>query len=141
MGDEEFLSAITMCRILPGANQVNLAVFAGTKMRGIPGAIAAAFGLTLVPVLIVMALAYGYFKFHNIPALHGILHGATAAAVALTVAMAIKTGRKCLGGFVPLLLFLGTFGVNGVLHWPLIGTLAIFAPLSLIWAWPRPKKP
>ena len=28
---EEFLSAITMCRILPGANQVNLAVFVGAK--------------------------------------------------------------------------------------------------------------
>ena len=30
---------MTMCRILPGANQVNMAVFAGTKMRGIPGAV------------------------------------------------------------------------------------------------------
>ena len=36
MGEEEFLSAMTMCRILPGANQVNMAVFAGTKMRGSP---------------------------------------------------------------------------------------------------------
>ena len=26
MGEEEFLSAMTMCRILPGANQVNMAV-------------------------------------------------------------------------------------------------------------------
>ena len=38
MGEEEFLSAMTMCRILPGANQVNMAVFVGTKMAGIPGA-------------------------------------------------------------------------------------------------------
>ena len=31
MAEEEFLSAITMCRILPGANQVNLAVFVGAS--------------------------------------------------------------------------------------------------------------
>ena len=29
MEDEEFLSAVTMCRILPGAHQVNRAVFVG----------------------------------------------------------------------------------------------------------------
>ena len=37
LGEEEFLSAMTMCRIMPGANQVNLAVFVGTKMRGVAG--------------------------------------------------------------------------------------------------------
>ncbi len=35
MHEEEFLSAATMCRILPGANQVNMAVFIGTKFHGI----------------------------------------------------------------------------------------------------------
>src|SRR6201990_399144 len=49
MGDAEFLSAMTMCRILPGANQVNMAVFAGTKMRGMPGAAAAVVGLCPMP--------------------------------------------------------------------------------------------
>ena len=36
MTEEEFLSAMTMCRIVPGANQVNLAVFVGTKLKGRP---------------------------------------------------------------------------------------------------------
>src|SRR5262245_66468225 len=44
MAEEEFLSAITMCRILPGANQVNLAVFVGAKFRGGGGAIGAVGG-------------------------------------------------------------------------------------------------
>ena len=140
MSDEEFLSALTMCRILPGANQVNLAVFVGTKFRGIPGAIAAAIGLTLVPVLIILALGYAYFQFHHLPALQNILKGAAAAAVALTLSMALKTGRKCLAGIVPFLLFLATFGMNGILRWPLLSVLAIVAPLSLIWAWPKERK-
>jgi chromate transporter len=119
MEEEEFLSAITMCRILPGANQVNLAVFVGAKFRGVAGAIAAVFGLALIPVIIILGLGYAYFQFHQVPALQSVLRGAAAAAVALTLAMAIKTGRKCLRGLVPVLLFAAIFLMNGILHWPL----------------------
>jgi chromate transporter len=44
MDDAEFLSAMTMCRIMPGANQVNMAVFVGSKMRGLAGVGAALVG-------------------------------------------------------------------------------------------------
>ena len=141
MAEEEFLSAITMCRILPGANQVNLAVFVGAKFRGVPGAIAAVAGLSFVPVLIILGLGYAYFQFHQVPALQSVLRGAAAAAVALTLAMAIKTGRKCLTGMVPLLLFAAIFVMNGLLRWHLLPCLALLAPLSLVWGWPKPKKP
>jgi chromate transporter len=137
MGEEEFLSAMTMCRILPGANQVNMAVFTGTKMGGIPGAAAALFGLCFVPVFFILVMAYLYFRFKEVPSLKHILHGASAAAVALTLAMVIKTGQKCLKGLVPILLFLGTFVLSGLMRRPLLETLAMLAPLSLLWAWPR----
>jgi chromate transporter len=137
LGEEEFLSAMTMCRIVPGANQVNLAVFVGTKMKGISGAIAALIGLCLVPVTIVLTLGFVYFTFKEVPAVKGALHGASAAAVALTVAMVIQTGKKCLTSVMPIVFFLASFVLNGVMRWPLLETLAILAPLSLIWAWPR----
>ncbi|HEX3545033.1 MAG TPA: chromate transporter [Mycobacterium sp.] len=139
MGEAEFLSAMTMCRILPGANQVNMAVFAGSKMRGLPGAAAALFGLCLMPVVLIMAAGFFYFRFKEIPAVKGVLHGASAAAVALTLAMVIQTGRKCLTGLVPVLLFAAAFALNGLLRWPLPVVLAILAPISLIWAWPRER--
>jgi chromate transporter len=140
MSDEEFLSAMTMCRILPGANQVNMAVFAGTKMRGIPGAGAALFGLCLMPVFLILVAGYAYFRFKEVPAMKSVLHGASAAAVALTLTMAIKTGQKCLKGLWPIGLFLGAFVLNGVLRLPLLEVLAVLAPLSLLWAWPRKQK-
>ena len=71
MGEKEFLSAMTMCRILPGANQVNMAVFTGTKMRAIPGAVAAIFGLCFMPLVIVLVLAFLYFTFKEVPAVKG----------------------------------------------------------------------
>jgi chromate transporter len=139
MGEEEFLSAMTMCRILPGANQVNMAVFVGSKMRAGPGAVAAVVGLCVMPLVFVLVMAYLYFRFKEVPAVKGVLHGASAAAVALTVAMVIKTGQKCLTGVVPVALFAAAFVLNGLLRWPLLGTLAVLAPLSLIWAWPRSR--
>jgi chromate transporter len=140
MQDEEFLSATTMCRILPGANQVNLAVFIGAKFRGVQGSLAAVLGLTTIPVLLVLVLGAVYFRFHQVPSLQKILHGAAAAAVALTIAMAIKTGRKCLHGMIPVLFFLATFVMNGILRWPLLSVLAIVGPLSIAWAWPRKQQ-
>jgi chromate transporter len=139
MGEEEFLSAMTMCRILPGANQVNMAVFAGSKMRGLPGAVAALVGLCVVPVAIIMVAAFFYFRFKEMPAVKGVLHGASAGAVALTLAMVIQTGRKCLTGLVPVLLFGAAFAMNGLLRWPLPIVLAILAPVGLFWAWPRAR--
>jgi chromate transporter len=137
MGEAEFLSAMTMCRILPGANQVNMAVFAGSKMRGLPGAAAALFGLCLMPVVLIMIAGFFYFRFKEIPAVKGVLHGASAAAVALTLAMVIQTGKKCLTGLIPVLLFAAAFVLNGLVRWPLPVVLAILAPISLVWAWPR----
>lgn len=140
MGEEQFLSAMTMCRIMPGANQINLAVFVGTMMRGMAGAVAAVVGLCLVPVALMLAMGFVYFTFKEVPAVKGALHGASAAAVALTLTMVIKTGKKCLTGAVPVALFAAAFVLNGVLRWPLLVTLGILAPLSLIWAWPRDRE-
>jgi chromate transporter len=139
MGEAEFLSAMTMCRILPGANQVNMAVFAGSKMRGLPGVVAAVFGLCLMPVVLIMIAGFFYFRFKEITAVKGVLHGASAAAVALTLAMVIQTGRKCLTGLMPVLLFAAAFVLNGLVRWPLPVVLAILAPISLFWAWPRER--
>src|SRR5258707_12958120 len=85
MGEAEFLSAKTMCRILPGANQVNMAVFAGSKMRGLSGAVAALFGLCLVPLVLIMGVGFFYFRFQEGARGKGVLHDALPAAVALPV--------------------------------------------------------
>jgi chromate transporter len=140
LDEDEFLSALTMCRILPGANQVNLAVYVGTRMAGVPGVLAALVGLCFLPMVFVLVMAFVYFRFKEVPAVKGVLHGASAAAVALTVAMVIDTGKKALAGVVPALLFAGAFVLNGILRWPLLTTLAILAPIGLVWAWPRRAK-
>lgn len=139
MSDEEFLSVLTMSRILPGANQVNVAVFVGSRFLGLPGAFAAVFGLTFLPAVMILGLGALYFQYSHLPALQNALKGAAAGAIALTLSMAYKTGRKCLRGAVPWILFAATFFLNGILRWPLLGVLALTAPIALVWAWPKSK--
>lgn len=141
MTEEEFLSALTICRILPGANQINLAVFVGVKFHGIPGALAACVGLIFVPVLIVLGMGWFYFTYSKVPALKSVLHGMTSAAVAMTFAMAVKTGKKCLQKPVGIALFIAMFVLSvPPMRLPLVVSLGICGPLALWWGWPREKK-
>jgi chromate transporter len=140
MDDPEFLSAMTICRILPGANQVNLAVFVGTKLNGIRGAAAALAGLIFMPTVLLMAIAALYAAFQHSHIVEHVLAGFAAAAVAMTLQMVWKTGRTTLTSVVPVLLFALTFVLNGILRWPLWWTLLITAPLGITWAWRRAHK-
>ncbi|MCB8883235.1 chromate transporter [Acidisoma cellulosilytica] len=137
MNDAEFLSAMTICRILPGANQVNLAVFVGTKLNGLRGAGAALAGLIAMPTLLLVGIAALYAAFQHSHAVQHVLGGFAAAAVAMTLQMVWKTGRTTLTSIVPILLFALTFVLNGILRWPLWWTLAVTAPLGIGWAWRR----
>jgi chromate transporter len=137
MSEEEFLSAMTVCRVLPGANQVNLAVFVGARLRGTAGAIAAVVGLTALPVLIVLVMGALYIANRGQPSVQAILRGMTAAAVALSLSMAWKTGRACLHSPPAWALFAAALLSAAVLRIPLLALLAVLAPLAMWWAWPR----
>ena len=141
LSDEEFLSAMTLSRVLPGANQVNLAVFVGTELRGSPGAAAAVLGLTAVPAAIVLAVGWLYFANRSLPQTQSILRGMAAASVALSLSMAWKTGLKALRSAPALGLFAAAFVFSAVFRVPLLALLAVLAPLGIWWAWPRRGDP
>ncbi|MEO6052528.1 MAG: chromate transporter [Chthoniobacterales bacterium] len=135
MDDEEFLSALTLCRVMPGANQVNLAVYVGTRFRGIAGAIATVFGLCLVPVLIALGLAVAYFHYNAVPDVEKILKGMAAAAVGLTLSMGLKTGAKFLKDPIALVFGVLAFLGAGLLRMPLLLVLGTLAPLAIWWGY------
>src|SRR5262249_59654469 len=86
--EEEFLAAFTLCRIVPGMNQLNMAVYVGTHFRGFPGAAAAILGLTLVPLLIAIGLGALYFEHHGrTTAAASVMTGLAASAAGLTLSL------------------------------------------------------
>jgi chromate transporter len=137
MDEAEFLSAMTLCRVLPGANQVNLAIFVGTKLRGVVGAIAASVGLIAIPALLVVLLGAVLLQSRDVPTVHAILRGITAAAVALSFSMAYRTGRACLHSIPAWTLFAAALLAAAVFRVPLLPLLAVLAPLAMWWAWPK----
>lgn len=135
LSEEEYLSAATICGILPGANQVNMAVFVGTKYRGVPGAVAAVLGLLVGPAFIALGLGALYLRFRDVPALRHALAGMSCAAAGLTLSVAWRQGVHVMKSLAPIALGLSTFAMSAVLRAPLWATVVLLAPLGFFWAW------
>ncbi len=80
---EEFADVLTISQMTPGPIALNAATFVGTKVAGLPGAIAATFGNVLPSIIIVLALALFYSRYRNLKGVKGVLNGLRPAVVAM----------------------------------------------------------
>lgn len=67
----EFTDLITLSQMTPGPIAVNSATFVGSKIAGIPGALAATFGCILPSCILVTLLAKLYLKYREMAMLQG----------------------------------------------------------------------
>lgn len=86
----EFTDLITISQMTPGPIAINSATFVGDQIAGFPGALAATLGCVLPSFIIVLILAYIYFKYKNITVVQGILGGLRPAVVALVASAGIS---------------------------------------------------
>jgi chromate transporter len=133
---QEFLGALTVCRLMPGPNQVNMAVYVGTRFRGLAGAVAALLGLTLIPVGIVLALGVLYFGHREIPGVKAIMTGLVAAAAGMTLSTGVKLGIQYARQPAAIALGAAAFVGVAILRWPLLAVLAALGPIGIAWYWP-----
>lgn len=80
---QQFIDIFTISQMTPGPIGINAATFVGTKVAGIPGAIAATAGFVFPSIIIVLILAKLFFKYGDIGPIRGILNGLRPAVVAL----------------------------------------------------------
>ncbi|WP_326907711.1 chromate transporter [Sedimentibacter sp. MB31-C6] len=80
---QEFADLLTISQMTPGPIAINSATFVGTKVAGLPGAIIATIGCITPSCIIVLTLAYFYFKYKNLSSIQGILKGLRPAVVSL----------------------------------------------------------
>jgi chromate transporter len=130
--DQDFIDALEVAELLPGPNVLNLAVFIGQRIRGIPGAFVSLVAGSLPPFLIVLAAGAFYFSKFNTPLVHSALGGATAAAVGLTLANAVEltvdTGRRPFN----LIVIVATAVAVSYFRLSLVLTLLVFGGLSML---------
>lgn len=141
MSNEEFLTGLTVARLFPGPNQINMAVYVGTFFRGLPGALAALAGMLLVPFTLLMGVGLLYFEFHTLPELDRVLAGVVAAAAGMALSMGFKILDQYWRDPVALLLAVVTFLLMTVLHVRLVPLVLVAGPLAMLWYWPRPSHP
>jgi len=137
MSNEEFLTGLTVARLFPGPNQINMAVYVGAFFHGLRGALVALAGMLLLPFSLLMALGLAYFSFHTLPAIDRVLAGVVAAAAG----MALSMGFKILGQYrrdpVALLLAAATLVAMTVFQVRLVPLVLVAGPLAMAWYWPR----
>jgi chromate transporter len=137
MTDEEYLTGLSVARLLPGPNQINTAVYIGVFFRGLPGAIAALAGMLLVPFSLLMLVGVIYFQIHMVPSVDRVLAGVVAAAAGMALSMGFKILDDYWSDPVALLLAAGSFIAMTFFHVSIIPLVLIAGPIAMIWYWPR----
>lgn len=137
MTNEQFLTGLTVARLFPGPNQINMAVYIGAQFRGLRGAFAALAGMLLVPFTALMALGVAYFWLHEIPAIDRVLAGVVAAAAGMALSMGFKILHEYWHDPVALLLAVAVFVAMEFFHLRLIPVVLVSGPLAMAWYWPR----
>ncbi len=79
----EFSDIITISQMTPGPIAINAATFVGTRIAGPGGAAIATLGCVFPSCVIVLTLAFIYYKYRNITMVQGTLKGLQPAVVAL----------------------------------------------------------
>jgi len=138
LDDSQFISGYALSQLVPGATNVNLAVFIGTQLRGLPGAIACFWGLTLVPLLIVLTLGAVYIGLQNLPSgawFSRALSGMGAVAIGMNLGLGIRLAQRNLRGIPPFAIVAAITLAIGIMGFRLPHVLAVAAPVSLLIAW------
>ncbi|MBM5801180.1 MAG: chromate transporter [Cyanobacteria bacterium K_DeepCast_35m_m2_023] len=137
MSNEQFLTGLTVARLFPGPNQINMAVYIGASFLGLSGALVSLAGMVLVPFTLLMGLGVLYFSVHELPAIDRVLAGVVAAAAGMALSMGFKILDQYLKDPVALLLAALVFGALAFGHLRLVPVILVSGPIAMAWYWPR----
>lgn len=83
MTPQQFIDVLTISEMTPGPIAINAATFVGNQLLGVPGGIVATLGIVLPSMIIVILLAYFFFKFQEVNLVQDVVASMSPAVVAL----------------------------------------------------------
>lgn len=98
----EFTDIITISQMTPGPIAINSATFVGIRIGGIGGALAATFGCVLPSCIVVLLLAYLYYKYQKLTVVQSVLGGLRPAVVAFIASAGLSILTLAFWGADPL---------------------------------------
>ena len=124
--EKDFLGALSFCMLLPGPEAMQLATYAGWRLRGVPGGLAAGLLFVLPGAAVMFALATIYALFGTVPLVEAAFLGVQATVVTIVLEALFKVSKRALKHWdhwvIAGLAFLAIFAFH--LPFPLILALA-----------------
>lgn len=90
---QKFVDSISVTQTVPGAVSINLGVFLGYNLAGIPGAVTAAIGVSLPSFIIILGIAVSLAYIGDFHLLERVFMGIRPAVVGLIIYAAWELGK------------------------------------------------
>lgn len=94
ISDDELPDIVALSQSAPGVMAVNISIFAGYRLRGIPGSIAATLGSVTPSFLIILAIAMFFSAFRDNPWVERAFKGIRPVVISLILVPMINMARK-----------------------------------------------
>ncbi|WP_380052490.1 chromate efflux transporter [Falsihalocynthiibacter sp. SS001] len=94
--EDQFLSALSFCMLLPGPEAMQLATYAGWRLHGTKGGLMAGALFVLPGAFVVLALSIIYALLGDVPLVVALFLGIKAAVVVIVIQALIKVSQRAL---------------------------------------------
>ena len=118
LSEAEFLRALSFCMMLPGPEAMQLATYAGWKLRGVVGGIIAGLLFVLPGAAVIAALALLYLSFGDQPLVRAAFVGVKAAVIAIVFEALLRISKRALKGRLHYALATAAFVALAAFHLP-----------------------
>ena len=133
--EDEIEDVVVLAQSAPGLLAVNMAIFAGYKIRGLKGSLAATFGAVLPSFLIILAIAMAFTNFKDNVFIQKFFQGLRPVAIALIVVPAVTMALKGCKSWWQWLLMLITLFLVAFLKvsaiWVLVSILVVSIAITM----------
>lgn len=122
LSEKEYLNALSFCMLLPGPEAMQLATYAGWRLHGVIGGLAAGLLFVVPGAIVIAVLAAIYSIYGSVPLVSALFLGIKAAVIVVVIEALLRVAKKALTLRVHWLIaaaaFVGIFFLN--LPYPLI---------------------
>ena len=98
LDERRFLSALSFCMLLPGPEAMQLATYAGWRLHGVKGGLAAGLLFVLPGALLVLALSMLYGAYGQTPTVAALFVGVKAAVLAIVLQALVRVANRAIKG-------------------------------------------
>jgi chromate transporter len=140
LDERGFMHALNFCMLLPGPEALQLAIYLGWRMHGVPGGLVAGLCFFLPAAVLLLALSFAYALYGEVPAVAAALGGLKAVVVALIVQAVVKVAVRALRGPVAVALALAGLVAIALLDVPFPWVLALAAAAGALLLRPAPAE-